>query len=59
MNPNSLCAKCEHIIIRHRPNRHPVYECPHRNTMTMKHPMVMIEKGFKSCIYFKPRKEQR
>lgn len=58
MNPEALCAKCEHLIIRHRPNRPPVYECAHRNTMTMTYSTVMIEKGFKTCKNFKPRKEQ-
>ena len=56
MNPESLCAKCKHLI----PSKtRPWHYCHHRNRMNSQYNDVCIEKGYKTCINFEPRKEQK
>lgn len=57
MNPDSLCAKCAHLMSSHTPGNNWHY-CEHRNSMQLVYSVVCIDKGFKTCINFKPRKEQ-
>ena len=55
MNPDSLCAKCQHL--QHN-GYWQVYYCEKRNRMNSNYDIVTIDKGFKTCINFEPRKEE-
>lgn len=53
MNPNSLCAKCAHLVKGVR-----WHTCYHRNSMQQKYCCVTIEKGYKTCVNFKPKEQK-
>lgn len=55
MNPDSLCAKCVHLRYSESTRW---YFCQRRNRMNSPYDIVNIEKGFKTCINFEPRKEE-
>jgi hypothetical protein len=54
MNPDSLCAKCAHLI-KSTTLGIVFHYCKHRNSMQQKYCCVTIEKGYKSCVNFKPK----
>lgn len=54
MNPDSLCARCEHLIRSLVPGARWHY-CKHRNSMQQRYEGVVIDKGFKTCSNFKPK----
>jgi hypothetical protein len=56
MNPDSLCAKCAHLIKSTTLNI-VFHYCKHRNSMQQTYEGVSIIKGFKTCTNFKPKKE--
>ena len=58
MNPDSLCAKCAHLIKSTTLNIVFLY-CKHRNSMQQTYEGVSILKGFKTCINFKPKEEKQ
>lgn len=54
MNPDSLCARCAHLLVFITGGLY----CNKRNCMNSPYGVVCLNKGFKTCINFKPRKEQ-
>lgn len=58
MNPDSLCAKCAHLIKSSAAGIVFLY-CKHRNSMQQTYEGVSILKGFKTCINFKPKEENQ
>lgn len=58
MNPESLCAKCAHLVKSLVPYAR-WHTCYHRNSMQQKYDCVTIEKGYKTCVNFKPKENQQ
>ena len=56
MNTDSLCAKCKHLKCS---NSAYVDICNNCNLGKGTLPVVFIDKGFKTCINFEPKKEQK
>lgn len=56
LNPESLCAKCEHLK---KSEFASWYVCYHRNNLQLKYDCVCIDRGFKSCVNFKPKQTKQ
>lgn len=56
MNPDSLCARCAHLV-RSTTLSIVWHTCYHRNSMQRVYNCVSIVKGYKTCVNFKPKEE--
>lgn len=54
MNPESLCAKCQHLILSKTCEWH---YCLHRNRMNSPFNVVCVTKCLMTCINFTPKQE--